>query len=277
MFLLGPVTEYFVAHSWNSTEPTSFANEWIKHIRNGQFLQENGPLWFCLALLIFSVCYAAVHRRGALNDGTAGPAPGNARIACVALIMAAATFVVRLAFPEGMSVLNMQLADFPQYVLLFVGGTHAARGGWLLKLDYASGIRWLTIGLSVGFVVWLAALIGGGMLDGNARAYGGGWHWQAAAINVWESFTCIAISFGFVVVFSRRFNSQGRFATFMSDNAFSVYVFHPPLVILGARVLHGVAWAPLLKFAVLTIGASTAAFIFSAAVFRKIPGLRTIV
>jgi|GEM_PF-3027833 len=53
MFVLGPVTEYYVAHSWNSTKPTSMANEWIKHIRNGQFLQENGPLWFCLALLIF--------------------------------------------------------------------------------------------------------------------------------------------------------------------------------------------------------------------------------
>ena len=58
MFLIGPVTEYYFAHSWNSTEPTSFANEWLKHIRNGQFLQENGPLWFCLALLIFSVVYA---------------------------------------------------------------------------------------------------------------------------------------------------------------------------------------------------------------------------
>src|SRR5579864_8200229 len=31
MFVLGPVTEYFVAHSWTSTRPTSFANEWIKH------------------------------------------------------------------------------------------------------------------------------------------------------------------------------------------------------------------------------------------------------
>jgi glucan biosynthesis protein C len=27
MLLLGPITEYFFAHSWNSTEPTSFAKE----------------------------------------------------------------------------------------------------------------------------------------------------------------------------------------------------------------------------------------------------------
>jgi hypothetical protein len=58
MFVLGPITEYFVAGSWRSTGPTSFAKEWLKHIRNRQILQENGPLWFCLALLIFSVAYA---------------------------------------------------------------------------------------------------------------------------------------------------------------------------------------------------------------------------
>jgi glucan biosynthesis protein C len=69
MFVLGPITEYFCAHSWNSTEPTSFANEWVKHIRNGEFLQENGPLWFCLALLIFSVAYAGLRElRGGLGS-----------------------------------------------------------------------------------------------------------------------------------------------------------------------------------------------------------------
>jgi glucan biosynthesis protein C len=29
MFVIGPITEYYVAHSWTSTEPTSFANEWV--------------------------------------------------------------------------------------------------------------------------------------------------------------------------------------------------------------------------------------------------------
>ena len=60
MFVLGPITEYFVAHSWTSTRPTSFANESIKHIRNGEFLQENGPLWFCVALLIFSLLFSLI-------------------------------------------------------------------------------------------------------------------------------------------------------------------------------------------------------------------------
>jgi glucans biosynthesis protein C len=278
MFVLGPITEYFVAHSWNSTEPTSFAHEWIKHIRNGQFLQENGPLWFCLALLIFCVCYAAIHstRSGIATKSSDSPAPDNKRLVAFALVMAAFTFVVRLVFPDGTSVLNLQLADFPQYILLFVAGTYFARGHWLQKLDYSLGVRWLAIILPVGFVAWLAILIGGGRLSGDGSAYGGGWHWQAASMNLWESFTCVAISYGLLVIFRKAYNSQGRFEKFMSDNAFSVYVFHPPFVILGARLLHPVVGAPLFKFAVLTFVACVTSFVLSAAVFRRVPVLRAI-
>ncbi|HXF22989.1 MAG TPA: acyltransferase family protein [Gemmatimonadaceae bacterium] len=278
MFVLGPITEYFVAHSWNSTEPTSFANEWIKHIRNGQFLQENGPLWFCLALLIFCVCYAAFHWRqtGAVIDASDSPAPNNARLIGFAFVMAAFTFVVRLVFPDGTSVLNLQLADFPQYILLFIAGTYFARGHWLQKLDYRLGVRWLAIVLPVGFAAWLAILIVGGRMSGDGSAYAGGWHWQAAAMNLWESFTCVAVAYGLLVIFRRAYNTQGRFEKVMSDNAFSVYVFHPPFVILGARLLHPIAAAPLFKFALLTIVACIASFALSAAVFRRTPVLRAI-
>jgi glucan biosynthesis protein C len=269
MFVLGPVTEYFVAHSWTSTRPTSFANEWIKHIRNGEFLQENGPLWFCLALLIFCVVYAAIHR-----PRPAQPAPpSNGMLFGFPLLMTALTFLVRLSHPP--SLLNMHLGDFPQYVLLFSAGILAARGRWLDKLSFASSIRWLVAALTAGFAAWLAIMIGGGAIDGNRRAYSGS-HWQSLAFDAWESFTCVAISFGLLMLFREKFPSQGRFAKFMSDNAFSVYVFHPPIVILGARMLHGVEWPPLIKFAVLTAIGVVVSFALSAAVFRRIPLLRAI-
>ena len=62
----------------------------------------------------------------------------------------------------------------------------------------------------------------------------------------------------------------------MSDNAFSVYVFHPPIVILGARMLHGFPWPPLIKFALLTCFGVVASFSLSAVVFRRIPLLRAV-
>ncbi len=278
MFVLGPITEYFCAHSWNSSEPTSFANEWVKHIRNGQFLQENGPLWFCLALLIFCLAYAALRaaRSSSRPVNVDQHPPSDATLIGFALTMAAFTFLVRLFLPSGTSFLNMHLADFPQYILLFAAGVLAARRRWLSSRSFSSGIRWLMIVLPVGFVAWLVILLMGGAFSGNGRAFSGGWYWQAASMNLWESFTCVAISYGLVVIYRQYFNHQGGLRKFLSDNAFSVYVFHPPIVILLARLLHPFLLPAIPKFLLLTCLAVILSFALSAAVFRRIPLLRNI-
>jgi glucan biosynthesis protein C len=278
MFVLGPVVEYFLAHSWTSTRPTSFANEWIKHIRNGQFLQENGPLWFCLALLVFSVVYAALRDRSgsAAHERMRRNAPGTAGLILFAAAMAAATFVVRLVLPSGASFLNMHLGDFPHYILLFTAGLVAARQQWLPKLSLRSGVLWMAVILPVGFAGWLATLSIGGALQGHGQAYSGGWYWQSAAMNVWESFTCAALCYGLLVLFREKFNSQPPAAKFLSDNAFAVYVFHPVFVIVAARAMHGIEWPPLVKFAVLTVSALLLTYAASALLFRRIPVLRRI-
>jgi glucans biosynthesis protein C len=268
MFVIGPITEYFFAHSWTSTRPTSFPNEWIKHIRNGEFLQENGPLWFCLALLIFCVIYACLPARKIETD-----LPGNGKLIVFALLMAALTSAVRLRKPPVF--LNMHLGDFPQYILLFTAGILAARGQWIQKLDYKWGMRWLFLALTIGLAAWLAIMIEGGALT-SRRAFSGGWHWQSAAMNCWESFTCVAMSFGLLVLFREKFPNQGRLPKFLSDNAFAVYVFHPPIVIAAARLMHGLTWPPLAKFALLTLIGVVASYALSALVFRRIPYLRAI-
>ncbi len=277
MFLLGPVTEYYVARSWTSTEPTSFANEWLKHIRNGQFLQENGPLWFCLALLIFSLGYATfrtLSRGSSSGDTKQGHPLDSGTLVCFALLIAAVTFLIRLARPA--SFLNLPLKDFGQYTLLFAAGILSARRHSLTKLQLSSGIRWIVFALTIGFAVWLTILITGGAFRGKASAFSGGWHWQNAAFSVWEAFTCVALCYGLIVVFSQKYNRQGRVSRFLSANAFSVYVFHPPILILGARMLHGVPLHPILKFFLLTLFAAIASFTLSATVFRRLPLLRRI-
>lgn len=208
------------------------------------------------------------------NEGT--QPPNTRKLVGFAIAMAAFTFLVRLVLPSGTSFLNMHLADFPQYVLLFGAGIVAARRRWLMKLSFHSGIRWLVIVLPVGFVVWLVILGAGGALKGNGAAYSGGWHWQSASMNLWESFTCVAMSYGLLVIFRGKFNSQGRLAKFLSENAFSVYVVHPPIVILAARVLHCFSWPAIPKFVALTCIAVVLSFVLSAAVFRRIPILRAI-
>lgn len=277
MFAVGPVTEYYFAHSWTSTEPTSFVSEWIKHIRNGQVLQENGPLWFCVALLIYSAAYtvlrSALPRRRART--VAGVAPGTGCLLTFTLAMATLTFLVRVGRPPLLW--NMQLGDFPQYILLFSAGIVASRRGWLSKLDFATGTRWMALAFSAGFAVWLTLLLAGGALQGRGGEYSGGLHWQSAALSFWEAFTCVSLCFGLLVLFREKLNSQGRIARFLSDNAFCVYVFHPPIVIATAQLLSHVPWLPLVKFAILTVLSVVASFGLSAVFFRRIPLLRLIV
>ena len=273
MFCIGPVTEYFVAHSWTSTRPTSFANEWLKHIRNGQFLQENGPLWFCLALLIFSAVYVTLEQlRPPRAVLMAKPSPTTGTLIAFAVAMACGAFLLRAGRPAPF--LNMHLGDFSQYILLFSAGIVAARSRWLPELRFETGMRWISVVLPLGFAVWLALLVFGGALHGHASDLSGGWHWQSAIFCLWESSTCVAISFALLVLFRDRFNSQGRAAKFLSDNAFSVYVFHPPLLILAARALAVLPWHPLIKFVILTAMGLVISYCLSAILFRRIPGLR---
>ncbi len=277
MFVLGPITEYFFAHSWTSTEQTTFVHEWVKHIRNGQFLQENGPLWFCLALLIFSLVYAAAQKRHPYIPSRNPPRPPHTQeLIFFAVLLTAGRFLVRTVLPPGFSVLNMQLGDFAQYVFLFWAGIRAAREGWLPKLSLRSGILWLVLTLPLGFAAWLTLLLAGGALTGRWRDFAAGWHWQSAAFSAWESFTCVAICFGLLVLFRQKFNLQNRLTAFLSENAFGVYVFHPPVVILCARMMHGIAWPPVLKALALTCIATLLSFVSTAVIFRRMPLLRRI-
>lgn len=263
MFVLGPVTEYYLSHSW--TAPHSFAHEWVHHITDLEVLQENGPLWFLLALLIFSAVYAARYARP--RDAIARPAPGNRALLGFALIMAAGRFVIRGLLPDR-SILNMHPGDFSQYILLFAAGIVASRNNWIRTFPYSRGARWLIVVLPLGLLAWLAIVRAGSWHDG--------WNWQSAAFSVWESVTCVAISAGLIVLYREKANGQNALTRFLSRNAFGVYVFHPPFVILGARLLWDLSWPAIPKFALLTALATGTTFAASEFAFRRLPLLRAI-
>ena len=84
------------------------------------------------------------------------------------------------------------------------------------------------------------------------------------------------MSLGLIALYRQRFNRQGRSAKFLSDNAFAVYLFHPPVIIALAILLHPVAAPPLVKAALLTACAAVVTFALSAVVFRRIPVLSRI-
>jgi glucans biosynthesis protein C len=277
MLVIGPVTEYFVAGSWRPTRPTSFGQEWWHHILNGEVFSESGPLWFCLALLIFSLGYALIWSVGRTESApTASVVPTTGAMLAFMAVMAVATFATRLILPSGNAVLNMQLGDFPSYLLMFAAGIDARHRRWPPRISSRTGRCWLAAGVVLGLIFWFALLSLGGALHGNLDAYRGGWHWPALFKNVWEAFVCVAVSVGLVVLYRDHFDRQGRLTRFLSDNAFAVFVFHPPILIAVTRLLHDLPASPWLKFLAATVLGTIASFLFAALVARRIPILRAV-
>jgi len=275
MLVIGPLTQYFLSWTWGSG---GFAHQWFKHIRDGEWLSETGPMWFCAALLVFSIVYGLIRRSGRSEPRIS---PGDDRasslwLAGFVIVMAASTFLVRIGIDEGASVLNVHPGDFPQYVLMFAAGALGCRGNWMSGLPERFCIRFGTVAL-VGSVPLIAVLIlFGGGLQGETQQYSGGFNWVSAGKCLWESLVCVGMGLLMLAVYRRHFDRQGPVSKWLSDNAFGVYLIHPPVLIGAAILLHTLAWNAIAKALLLTALAAVGSFAASAFVLRKSP-LRAIV
>ena len=170
----------------------------------------------------------------------------------------------------------MQCCYFPGYILFFIAGTLAYRHSWLTTMTKFAGVWWGRIGSIGGLLVWFAILVLGGAFSGHAADYRGGWTGQSAGLCFWEALAGVGLPVWCLMRFRERFNRQGRWAKFFSDNAFAVYVFHPPILIAITLLMRGLDWLPLVKFVLATAFSIAASYALCAMVFRRIPGLKKI-
>jgi peptidoglycan/LPS O-acetylase OafA/YrhL len=270
MFSIGPLTQYFLSRTWGTG---GFAHQWLVHLEDGEWLSETGPMWFCAALLIFSVLYGVIRLTGWTESRIV---PLGADVAIFIAVMAIATFAVRIGVSEGASMLNVHPGDFPQYVLIYAVGAFGYRGNWLATLPDRFCIRWASLALSLSAPLFAALILLGGGLDGDTASYAGGFNPVSAGKCLWEALVCVGMGFLMLAVYRRHFNAQGPLARWLSDNAFGVYLIHPPILIVGAILLRAVTLNAVAKAALLTGIAAVGSFAFSAFVLRKTP-LRALV
>jgi len=93
---------------------------------------------------------------------------------------------------------------------------------------------------------------------------------------LWEAVVCVGVGLGMLAVYRRSFDSRNEVTRRLSDNAFGVYLIHPPILIGLAMLLHGLALHPVARAALLTVLAAIGSFAASALVLRKSP-LRRII
>jgi glucan biosynthesis protein C len=275
MCAIGPLTQYFLSGTWGRG---GFGHQWLLHLKDGEWLSETGPMWFCAALLLFAIIYGLIRLTG-WKEARIEPV-GNRRdgvaVAIFIVIMAASTFLVRVAVSEGTSVLNVHPGDFPQYVLMFAAGTFGYRGNWITELPERFCIQWASLALTLAIPIFAALIVFGGGLQGETAQYAGGFNPVSAGKCLWEALVCVGMGLLMLAVYRRHFNGQGPVARWLSDNAFGVYLIHPPILIGSAILLHAVVLNAIAKALLLTAVAAAGSFAASAFVLRKSP-LRAIV
>ncbi len=272
MFVVGPLTQYFLSNTWGRG---GFAHQWLTHLRDGEWLSETGPMWFCAALLVFCAVYALL--RSLLRARAAvGAQPNSSGVVLFLAAMAGATFLVRIWLPEDRAIFNMHPGDFPQYVLMFAAGLAAARGHWLTALDERFCLRWGALMVAAAAPLYAALLMVGGALHGDVSDYSGGFNAVSAGKCLWEALVCIGVSLLLLATYRRHFDRQGPVARSLSDAAFGIYWIHPPILIASAFLLQGLALPLIVKAALLTGVAGVLSYAASALVLRRTPLLRAI-
>lgn len=253
--------------------PTSFASYWTGYVTNVS-AWDTGPMWFAVALLLFSVVAAVSLRKWRWDRLQVSLT--RSRLALFIFLIAAVSFLVRVVSPIGASVWNMQIAFFTQYVAFFLFGILAFGNGWLSAITYEEGKFWMKMAVLSLFALLIPDLVLGGVLQGNLVPFSGGLTWQSAVGSLWEETFAVGMSLSLLTWFREKHNRQNALELRLADDAFAVYVFFPP-VLVGIAVLMAPEVLPsLLKFLVLAVLGTVSSFALARLVLRRIPGLRSI-
>ncbi|RZN42869.1 MAG: hypothetical protein EFT35_01610 [Methanophagales archaeon ANME-1-THS] len=169
----------------------------------------------------------------------------------------------------GESFSNLQFGFFPGYISLFAIGIRASHNNWFDQFNEAVGLRWFKRSVPALFLFPVIEVLGGALED--ITPFLGGVHWQSFAYALWEAFVGIGLIAGLFVLFRRKFDAQTRFTTTLSDNAYTVFIIHAPVIVFLSYALRGLYLYPLVKFALVSVSGVGLCFLISHFVIRRIP------
>jgi glucan biosynthesis protein C len=210
-----------------------------------------GPLWFVAMLLIFDFGYAAWRAATRKRPGKqVGSPPGYLAIGVFVVMLALASYLVRIVLPLGKFVAGFPtLGYLPQYVSFFVLGAIASRGNWFRTVPGKMGKVGLVTALAATVLLLPIALTGlAPRLTAAANNIVGRGSWQSAVYALWDSIVAVGMCLGVITLFRRFLDGTARLGGFLSRHNFVVYIVHAPIIVLVAILLKGVQLEHLLKF-----------------------------
>jgi len=234
-----------------------------------------GPMWFVWFLLLATGAYLiwAAYRPPAEPESVRlQPLPGFAAIAGFGLLLGIVTAIVRIFTPIGSTWLfNFQLPFFAQYIALFIVGIYAAQNRWFDTIPDRLGKACTLAALALIAIepFFIHAVLAS---PAGISLITGGPHWQSVLYALWEQMACVMIITALVWIFSHRLNVQGAVTRAMAADSYTVYVFHPVVLVSLSLVFAGVALPQLAKFVIVLPLAIAFSFIL-AHLIRAVPGV----
>jgi glucans biosynthesis protein C len=237
----------------------------------------DGPVWFLMTLMIFSICYALWRLVSKSEKDGPVSVPNNWSIALFALIVGIVTFVTRIWFPVGVfyEPLHQEVAHYPQYIALFALGTLAYRRGWLTNFPDSQTRPWRWVALACVLTLPAIAIAAGALTGELDERGGGGWNWISFSYSIWEGFTCLAMTIIVLAWFRKRFDHQGWLAAKMADATFTAYIIHPAIIVPLALLLSGIVMDLDLKFLIVVPIALILTYVVSY-YFKRLPFIRNV-
>ena len=234
-----------------------------------------GPMWFVLTLLVFTVLYLLARKfKTKIRLGF----PKTWAILLSALFVALLQFLIRVKLPVGwsMPITGWQFPFFVQYIFMLFFGVVAFENNWLESITFKMGKYWFLFAQVLVFIGFPVVF----MFIGNAPEKGldmfmGGLYWENLSYAIWEQLVGFSMIIGLFGLFKHYFNKQGKFAKALSGGAYSVYFFHPPIIVGLSAIFLSFQINQLAKFVILAPIALIACFGI-ALVFKKIPIIKKI-
>ena len=266
-FFLNPVTN-FIRNYFIENENVSMFRQIIDGNAWGF-----GPMWFVEALLIFSFFYLLIRP---LKFSIRLRFPSPPAIVLTALITGVLQYVIRIWLPVGWSqpFTNFQFPFFLQYILLFMVGIIAYNNNWFEAITFRMGKQWFIFAQFMILIILPLILYLGGK-DNNMESFMGRATWQSFTWAVWEQVTGFALIIGLIGLSKKYINRQGKMTRALSDSAYGVYVFHPPIILGISAIFLNFDVPQLLKLVILTPLALVSCFLI-AWLIRKIPGVNRV-
>jgi len=204
--------------------------------------------------------------------------PSHLAIATYAVLLTAATFTIRIWYPQNrwiafLHVIQMESAHLPQYASLFVIGVFAGPRRWLETMPTRRALVWLAIGAGLALLAYVVAATTTTPTAAGATADDASRNLRVCAI---ESFLCVGMCVGLPVLSRELALGAGRVWQALALNVFAIYVFHFPFVLLSQWVLIEAPIPKLMRLFPTAIGAILGTFAFTNWIVLRLPFARRI-